>query len=56
MKRDDMNPGGTTPGDDFWGSTPDWTESTGRTRRERSKGRADLTGAIKGLWNTEVGS
>jgi hypothetical protein len=56
MNGDDMNPDGTTPGDDFWGSTPDWTDSTRRPRRGRSAARVDVTGAIKGLWNSAMSS
>ncbi len=41
-----------TNGDDFWGSTPDWTDAPGRPRREkRSK---DVTGAIRGLWSSAM--
>jgi hypothetical protein len=42
-------------GDDFWGSTPDWTDSADRPRRQkRSERSTDFTGAIKGLWNSAM--
>ena len=40
--------------DGFWGATPDWTGTTSRPRRTRSTGRRDVTGAIKGLWNSAL--
>ena len=56
MNHDDMTTDGATPGDDFWGSTPDWTDSTRRPRRERAAGRNDVTSALKGLWNSAMSS
>ncbi|MFT6761666.1 MAG: hypothetical protein ACJAXA_000309 [Candidatus Aldehydirespiratoraceae bacterium] len=48
---DDMNGNDN----DFWGSTPDWTDARDRPRRqERSERSTDVTGAIKGLWNSAM--
>ena len=54
MTTDDINPNDMGTGDEFWGSTPDWSDSTRRPRRQRSAGRSDVTGAIKGLWNAAM--
>ncbi len=55
MNGDELNPDGTPTGNDFWGTTPDWTDTARRPRGERSAGRADVTGAIKSWWNSAMG-
>ncbi|MFT6291852.1 MAG: LysM repeat protein [Ilumatobacter sp.] len=48
---DDMNGNDN----DFWGSTPDWTDARDRPhRQERSERGTDVTGVIKGLWNSAM--
>lgn len=54
MTGDDIGHDDTGSGDEFWGSTPDWSTSTGRPRRDRAVGRGDVTGAIKGWWNVAM--
>ena len=52
----DTNQSGDGAADDFWGETPDWTDSTRRPRREGSSRGTDVTGAIKGLWSAAMSS
>ncbi|MFK8023889.1 MAG: LysM peptidoglycan-binding domain-containing protein [Ilumatobacter sp.] len=40
-------------GDEFWGSTPDWTGRVERVRPRRSES-ADISGAIKRVWDSAL--
>ena len=52
---DDDRPGSHEREDEFWGSTPDWTNDVERPRRKRrSDSSGDITGAIKNLWGSAV--
>ncbi|MEP4648969.1 MAG: hypothetical protein ABJ314_02220, partial [Ilumatobacter sp.] len=48
MKHEDMDRNAATGRDEFWGGTPDWSNTPQRPRRTKRSG--DVTGAIKGLW------
>ena len=52
----DSDKSGSGAADDFWGETPDWTDSPRRPRRDRSTRGADVSGAIKGLWSSAMSS
>lgn len=41
-------------GDDFWGSTPDWTDAPSRPRRQKRADRNDVTSTLRGLWNSAM--
>jgi len=52
---DDDRTGSHQRDDEFWGSTPDWTNDVERPRRKRrNDASGDITGAIKNLWGSAV--